>query len=91
MPQPRKALVSVDTTPSYHVVSRCVRRTFLSGVVDNKDFSHRRHAIVRRLSELTQLFCIDISARQTEAPHPKRHTSHFCAPEHQHRSLAAQL
>lgn len=62
MPQPRKALVSVDTTPSYHVVSRCVRRTFLFGVVDNKDFSHRRDAIVRRLSELTHLFCIDISA-----------------------------
>ena len=50
MPQPRKALVSVDTTPSYHVVSRCVRRTFLFGIVDNKDFSHRRDAIVQRLS-----------------------------------------
>ena len=62
MPMPRKALVSVDTTPSYHVVSRCVRRTFLFGVVDNKDFSHRRDAIVARLAELTQLFCIDISA-----------------------------
>lgn len=62
MPKPRKALVSVDTTPCYHVVSRCVRRTFLFGVVDNKDFSHRRDAIVQRLSELTQLFCIDISA-----------------------------
>jgi len=37
MPMPRKALVSVDTTPSYHVVSRCVRRTYLFGVVDNKD------------------------------------------------------
>ena len=62
MPIPRKSLVSVDTTPSYHVVSRCVRRTFLFGVVDSKDFSHRRDAIVARLSELTQLFCIDISA-----------------------------
>lgn len=62
MPIPRKSLVSVDTTPSYHVVSRCVRRTFLFGVVDNKDFSHRRDAIVARLAELTQLFCIDISA-----------------------------
>jgi len=62
MPMPRKTLVSVDTTPSYHVVSRCVRRTFLFGVVDNKDFGHRRDAIVARLAELTQLFCIDISA-----------------------------
>jgi len=62
MPQPRKALVSIDTTPSYHVVSRCVRRTFLFGVVDNKDFSHRRDAIVQRLSELAELFCIDIAA-----------------------------
>ena len=62
MPMPRKSLVSVDTTPSYHVVSRCVRRTFLFGVVDSKDFSHRRDAIVARLAELTQLFCIDISA-----------------------------
>jgi REP element-mobilizing transposase RayT len=62
MPIPRKSLVSVDTTPSYHVVSRCVRRTFLFGIVDSKDFSHRRDAIVTRLAELTQLFCIDISA-----------------------------
>ncbi len=62
MPIPRKALVSLDTTPSYHVVSRCVRRTFLFGIVDSKDFSHRRDAIVERLAKLTQLFCIDISA-----------------------------
>jgi len=59
---PRKSLVSVDTTPSYHVVSRCVRRTFLFGVVDNKDFGHRRDAIVARLAELTQSFCIDVAA-----------------------------
>jgi len=61
MPMPRKSLVSVDTTASYHVVSRCVRRTFLFGV-DNKDFSHRREAIVERLSELATLFCIGIAA-----------------------------
>ena len=30
MPMPRKSLVLVDTTPSYHVVSRCVHRTFLA-------------------------------------------------------------
>lgn len=69
MPMPRKSLVSVDTTPSYHVVSRCVRRTFLFGVVDNKDFSHRRDAIVARLAELTQLFCIDIAAYAVMSNH----------------------
>lgn len=53
MPQPRNALLSVDTTPSYHVVSRCMRRTFLFGVIDNKDFSHRRDGIIEPLSELT--------------------------------------
>ena len=69
MPIPRKSLVSVDTTPSYHVVSRCVRRTFLFGVVDNKDFSHRRDAIVAKLAQLTQLFCIDISAYAVMSNH----------------------
>lgn len=69
MPMPRKLLVSVDTTPSYHVVSRCVRRTFLFGVVDTKDFSHRRDAIVARLAQLTQLFCIDIAAYAIMANH----------------------
>ncbi len=69
MPMPRKSLVSVDTTPSYHVVSRCVRRTFLFGLVGNKDFSHRRDAIVARLAELTQLFCIDIAANAILSNH----------------------
>jgi len=53
MPIPRKSNVSGYTKLSYHVVSRCVRRTFLFGVVDNKDFSHRRDAIVGKLAELT--------------------------------------
>lgn len=53
MPQPCNEQLSVDTTPSYHVVSRCMRRAFLFGVIDNKDFSHRRDGIIEPLSELT--------------------------------------
>lgn len=62
MPIPRKALVSVDTTPSYHVVSRCVRRTFLCGIFENKDFSHRRKWIVQRLEKLAEVFSIAVTS-----------------------------
>lgn len=62
MAHPRKTQVSLDATPSYHVVSRCVRRTFLFGTFENKDFGHRRQLIVERLTELAQVFCIAVSA-----------------------------
>jgi hypothetical protein len=61
MPKPRKAFVSLEDTPYYHCVSRCVRHAFLCGddPLSGRSYEHRRQWILDKLGELTQCFAID--------------------------------
>ncbi|HEY4369003.1 MAG TPA: hypothetical protein VGN07_17340 [Steroidobacteraceae bacterium] len=60
----RKSLVSLQETPYYHVVARCVRRAWLWGLDEyaGKDYSHRKAWVIERLGLLSSMFSIDICA-----------------------------
>ena len=60
----RKQLVSVDSTPYYHCVARCVRRSFLCGrdPLTRKSYEHRRAWIKQKMYALANVYCIDICA-----------------------------
>ena len=64
MPKPRYRQVSVESTPYYHCVSRCVRRAFLCGKDSQTgyDFEHRRQWIIDRIKLLCSVFAVDLCA-----------------------------
>ena len=71
MTRPRSQIISLDRTPWYHCVSRCVRQAFLCGNdrYTGKNFDHRKPWILERLSFLTQIFAINISAYAVMSNH----------------------
>jgi REP element-mobilizing transposase RayT len=64
MPKPRYRQVSIDDTPYYHCISRCVRRAFLCGKDSQTgfDFDRRRQWIVDRIKLLCSVFAVDLCA-----------------------------
>jgi len=64
MPQPRNRQISLEDTPYYHCISRCVRRAFLCGKDPHTgfDFEHRRQWIVDRIKLLCSAFAVDLCA-----------------------------
>jgi REP element-mobilizing transposase RayT len=67
----RKNLICLDDTPYYHVISRCVRRAWLWGfdTYAQRDYSHRKAWVLKRLALLTSIFSIDACAYAVMSNH----------------------
>ncbi|MGL5128984.1 MAG: transposase [Aeromonas popoffii] len=67
----RSRQISLQDTPYYHVVSRCVRRAFLCGedIHSGQSYEHRRQWVVDKLGQLSRLFAIGICAYAVMSNH----------------------
>jgi len=71
MTRARNQQISLETTPYYHCISRCVRRAFLCGEdsLTGKSYEHRKLWVIERLKELAGVFAIDICAYAVMSNH----------------------
>src|SRR5688572_25913550 len=70
MTRPRSDLISLEVTPYYHCISRCVRRSFFFGVDDKgRDLNYRKPWFLKRLKLLGEVFAINIPAYAVMSNH----------------------
>jgi REP element-mobilizing transposase RayT len=70
MARPRSTLISLEATPYYHCIARCVRRSCFFGVDEKgRDLSYRKPWFLQRLKLLGEVFAIDIPAYAVMSNH----------------------
>ena len=70
MTRPRSALISLEATPYYHCIARCVRRSFFFGIDEKgRDLNYRKPWFLKRLKLLGEVFAIDIPAYAVMSNH----------------------
>ena len=71
MTRARYIQVSLNSTPYYHCICRCVRRAFLCGKdrYSGQNYEHRRQWVVDRLAALAEVFAIDLCAYAVMSNH----------------------
>jgi len=61
MTTPRAYKIDLESTPYYHCIARCVRRSYLCGedAVTGKNFNHRKNWLVTRFKTLSEVSNIE--------------------------------
>jgi len=71
MTSARHCSIDLESTPYYHLVSRCVRRSFLceEDPVTGKNFDHRKQWLVDRIKTLGDIFSLNVCAYAAMSNH----------------------